>query len=251
MTLTEIQSHLKQETKYGKLYLSIINNAQNENRKKLKKSEDEYIYFENHHILPESMFPEYGDLRSNKWNSILLTAREHFICHILIWKHYKSISYTYGERKMSKAIRRMNGSGKYNSKHYETYNLNLSHSEETKNKMRKVKAGVGNPMYNQIHSDCTKKQMSDSAKNREIHPCLGKKHSEERKEKQSKLMKKLYADGVIISSKPFLDKEHSDCTKKQMSDSAKNRETVTCPHCNKSGKINGMKQWHFDKCKHK
>ena len=26
-------------------------------------------------------------------------------------------------------------------------------------------------------------------------------------------------------------------------------EVITCPQCGKSGGINGMKQWHFDKCK--
>lgn len=26
-------------------------------------------------------------------------------------------------------------------------------------------------------------------------------------------------------------------------------KTVTCPHCNKSGKINAMKRWHFNNCK--
>jgi hypothetical protein len=29
----------------------------------------------------------------------------------------------------------------------------------------------------------------------------------------------------------------------------KKRKIVTCPHCHKSGGINTMTQWHFDKCK--
>ena len=31
----------------------------------------------------------------------------------------------------------------------------------------------------------------------------------------------------------------------------KKREIITCPHCNKSGVYIIMKRWHFDKCKHK
>jgi hypothetical protein len=31
----------------------------------------------------------------------------------------------------------------------------------------------------------------------------------------------------------------------------KKQKTVICPHCNKSGGISAMKQWHFDNCKHK
>ena len=32
---------------------------------------------------------------------------------------------------------------------------------------------------------------------------------------------------------------------------AKQMYDVECPHCNKIGKYNGMKAWHFDRCKHK
>lgn len=47
-------------------------------------------YFETHHILPKSkdMFHEYKDLRKHKWNSIRLTARQHIIAHIILWKVY-------------------------------------------------------------------------------------------------------------------------------------------------------------------
>jgi hypothetical protein len=28
-----------------------------------------------------------------------------------------------------------------------------------------------------------------------------------------------------------------------------NKQIITCPHCNKSGKYPAMKQWHFDRCR--
>ena len=31
----------------------------------------------------------------------------------------------------------------------------------------------------------------------------------------------------------------------------KMRKPVTCPHCNKTGGLTGMKRWHFDNCKHR
>lgn len=34
------------------------------------------------------LFPEYGNLRRNLWNSVVLTAREHFIAHWLLWKAF-------------------------------------------------------------------------------------------------------------------------------------------------------------------
>ena len=36
-----------------------------------------------------------------------------------------------------------------------------------------------------------------------------------------------------------------------MKNRALNRQKINCPHCNKEGAINQMKQWHFDNCKNK
>ena len=106
-------------------------------------------------ILPESMFEEYSDLKEHKWNGVLLNAKEHFICHLCIWKHYKSLKYTNGEIKMSRAMNALNGMGIYKSKHYEHLKLNLSHSDETKEKMKSNHSdftGEKHPMYGKKHS---------------------------------------------------------------------------------------------------
>ena len=136
MTTVELQNQLKRETKYSKMYISIIAKAQSHNRQKTKKHQPNYTYFENHHILPKSIFPVFDDIKRYSWNFVLLTPREHFLCHLLIWKHYKSIRCVVGERKMSYALRYMNNTNEYNSKHYEKCKLNLYHSEETKEKIR-------------------------------------------------------------------------------------------------------------------
>ena len=93
MNKTQLQKQLKRETKYSRWYLTIIENARNSNRSKLKKMNESYIYYENHHILPRSIFKEYSNLKEYKWNAVLLTAKEHFICHRLIQKHYSKIGY--------------------------------------------------------------------------------------------------------------------------------------------------------------
>ena len=43
------------------------------------------VYYEKHHILPESLFPNW---KKRKSNLVLLTAREHFFCHKLLIKIY-------------------------------------------------------------------------------------------------------------------------------------------------------------------
>lgn len=60
------------QNKYTKWYNSIIFKAQNRNISG---------YTENHHILPKSL----GGT-DNKSNLVRLTAREHFICHLLLLK---------------------------------------------------------------------------------------------------------------------------------------------------------------------
>ena len=67
---------------YRKAYMSIISKAIKENR-----SKDNNVYYELHHILPKSLFPLW---KTKKSNLVLLTAREHFICHKLLTKIYPS-----------------------------------------------------------------------------------------------------------------------------------------------------------------
>ena len=51
---------------------------------RIKSSEE---YFEEHHIFPRSLFPQYN---RNKHNLVLLTAREHYLAHKLLCKIWPS-----------------------------------------------------------------------------------------------------------------------------------------------------------------
>lgn len=44
----------------------------------------------NHHICPKAadMFPAYADLKVHAWNKSVLTHRQHYIAHFLLWKAY-------------------------------------------------------------------------------------------------------------------------------------------------------------------
>jgi len=64
------------KNKYSTWYFQIIENARINQRKKSKIQ-----YYENHHIIPSSLGGS-----SNKTNLVLLTAREHFIVHLLLTK---------------------------------------------------------------------------------------------------------------------------------------------------------------------
>jgi len=67
--------------KYTKLYYNIINNAKSNGRIKRRSTHKQYVYYELHHIIPKSL--NGGD---DDDNLVLLTAREHFLCHYLLCK---------------------------------------------------------------------------------------------------------------------------------------------------------------------
>lgn len=134
MTDHEIQV-LYASTKYGMLYIKIIEKALTLDRAKLKKDNINYVYYERHHILPKSLFKEYSNLKVFKWNKVLLTAREHFICHMLLVKHYRKLEDKNANVKMSKAAFILSIDGKHNSRVYAFLKVDLSHSDETKKKI--------------------------------------------------------------------------------------------------------------------
>lgn len=43
----------------------------------------------------------------------------------------------------------------------------------------------------------------------------------------------------------------SQITKTKLSEAAKSRPTVQCPHCDVKGQYNSMQRWHFDRCRNK
>jgi len=68
---------------------------------------------EKHHICPKSMFEEYISFRDHPWNCAVLTPRQHFIAHLLLWK-------TYRNKKMTRAFGMMSCGMKIRSRLYET-----------------------------------------------------------------------------------------------------------------------------------
>lgn len=70
---------------YLRRYYKFIINCREKN-----KSLDKNTYTEIHHICPKAkdLFPEYKNFKIFKWNEIKLTARQHIIAHLILWKTY-------------------------------------------------------------------------------------------------------------------------------------------------------------------
>ncbi len=95
-------------------------------------------------------------------------------------------------------------------------------------------------------------------RNKETPPMLGKKHSIKSINKMKKSKINISKETRDNMSKGQTGRKHSNKTKKKMRESnkgegnpmfGKTQRLVTCPHCKRSGAINGMVRWHFINCK--
>lgn len=173
--------------------------------------------FELHHIVPKA----YGGT-NEKENLILLSPREHFIAHLLLWKAYGG--------KMAYAFwilsNKINISNNFlSSRSYERIRLEISrirstfrYSEQSKNKMSES----ASKRIRKPHSEETKKKIGQANKNKESWH-RGKKKSEEVKKRMSEAQK-----GHFVSSETkekyrnsHLGKKLSEEQKKKISESGK------------------------------
>lgn len=135
------------QNKYTAWYYNIIN---------LAKNRINQGYTENHHIIPRCLGGQ-----DTEDNLVHLTAREHYICHLLLTKmvegnaKYKTIyAYLIMSARKSPFVQR---EYKINSRLYESLKKQQKHSEETKKKLSKINTG-------RKHTEEVKKKMSDGHK---------------------------------------------------------------------------------------
>lgn len=163
---------------YKKIYDDICNNAKERNWQ--KKTAPSYV--ERHHIIPKSLG---GD--DSEANLVFLTAREHFICHVLL------VKFTLGSNKfkMSSALSKMMQKNKFqdrniNSRFYEVarklFNENNPYKQEhvivaTKLRMSSDKNPMRNPEV--------KKKRKNLDTSGEKNNFYGKKHTEDTIERLS------------------------------------------------------------------
>ena len=204
------------DNKYTKWYFSIIDSALS--RDWSKKSAP--VYVESHHIIPKSIF------KNN--NTVYLTAREHFICHLLLTKmlvgqlKYKMLTALIGMKRKSKYT-----SNRYiNSKLYNLAKVQYSefkkeqwkneeyrnHITKKVNENRPDMSGKNNPMYGKIGelSPHYGKVKTKEHRNKIKEALSGMKYTKDRCKNMSlnspknSLGKKWYHDPVTKQQKYFI-----------------------------------------------
>ena len=227
---------------YSKIYNSIIERA------KIRKIEG---YFETHHIIPLCL----GGVNS-KDNLVTLTAREHFLCHWLLYKIHRTSKLAHAWHSMCRI-----GIGQderlVNSKHFER--ARKAHSEVLKNTTK----GKGNHFFGKKHSEKTRKVISEKAKERKTWLRMSKSHKEnllasQRKPKSEEHRKKIGRPGLII-----VQNIHSFEIKRIPKDSDYDKQVwvnprkvtpekkIKCSRCGKETNAGNIKRWHEENCKHK
>ena len=247
---------------YNKHYNSLMVSRLLLNR---HKSND--IILELHHIIPRSLGGN-----NNKNNLILLTPREHFLAHWLLYKIHTGTD----KAKMAYAFFKMCSNNPNQHRMISSRKYAIA-----KHAMSIACTGVHHPMHGKkLWSDDDKKKISD--RQRGVNNSMyGKspwnkglagviKLSDEHKEKI-----KLANIGRIVSldTRQKLSSRHSgktlsDSTKQKLRECnlgktrsaasiqqtadklrGKPHNIITCPYCNKSGGSVAMYRWHFDNCK--
>ena len=225
---------------YKKIYDQLIAKAQAENRKKLPKTDPNYVYYEAHHIVPKCM-----NGSNDASNIVNLMAREHYIAHILLAKTYENTQYKFqllsAVTKMQSASSSHNGNRnfKFNSRLYDAIKQDclIARKEHENNRTPEQRAlickhisenhadvsGKNNPMYGhsvtEFMTDEEIKRWKHNlslSNSGEKNGFYGKKHSVESiqkiKDGQKRYLAKHNGHG------PTYGKKLSDATRKHLSE---------------------------------
>jgi hypothetical protein len=159
---------------YKKIYDDLMNSRLKIKSIRINEKKDGK-YFEKHHIIPKCKGGTDNTPYKNN-NIVLLTAREHFLAHWLLWLIYRDRQTALAFHKMmsiTKNLKRVNNSIGYEEareafrltnigNQYGKGKTRIVTDEEKKNKSLKMKGlftGDKNPFYQKKHTDESKEKI--------------------------------------------------------------------------------------------
>ena len=192
-------------------------------RKSFLRKKGAGIYYEKHHIIPKWL----GGA-DTKDNLILLTAKEHFIAHMLLWKHYRDRSSALAFHKMTKSSNSAQDR-KFTANQFEKARIAFVETQLGKNNWMYINGSPnkGKPSPNK-GKKLGKREWMTGDNNPARNPTVGLKISA--------------ALSGIKKSPEHLQK---------LNDIFFSKPKLTCCHCNKSVDYRNFPRWHGDNCKKK
>ena len=215
------------QNKYTIWYNNIISNA--------KSRTSINCYVEKHHIVPKSIGGN-NDIT----NIVKLTAKEHYICHLLLpkmlaGKERKSMIFALWHLRNRHNYK---GLSKFNSKIYEKLKTEFSKLSSELHTGKIIsdehKRILSETNKNRIFSDESRLKISKSK--------LGKKRKSFSQSHLENLNK--FGSGTNNPNYGGLSEKH----KANISTAAKNRPRLIC-HCGKECSPSNYKRWHGDNCR--
>jgi hypothetical protein len=213
--------------KYTRIYYSIIAQA------KLRVNLD---YTERHHIIPKSL----GGDNTND-NLVRLTAKEHYVCHLLLVHMTQNESRT----KMRYAVYRFIHRNQYQQERIKITGRRYQYLKEQMILANKERPG---PNRGKVMSDEQKLKISQALKGRKLGPMSEEHKSKIGKYKRTPNLRK----SISEMRKAQTGKQHrTDEQKVRMGAWQKGvpKPKVRCIHCNKETSTMNHTRWHGDNCK--
>lgn len=211
---------------YQNIHDSIIRNAKTSNRSKTTGT------YELHHIIPTCIGGE-----DTEENTVLLTPREHFIIHYLLWKLNPET------RKLRDPIFMFKHKGAKNNRLYEA--ARISHIEEMKqnnpstylSEKSKISKSEKLKKYSKDRNPEHNKKISESRKGQKLR--LGAILNDSTKSQISDSLKKYFENNEISEetrikiSEANTGRKHSKEIKDKMKKAALKRPKYNCSECDK------------------
>ncbi len=217
---------------YKRIHDELITNAKSQNRCKSKG------VYELHHIKMKSLG---GD--DSEENTVLLTPKEHYIVHLLLWKENKNYIYLapllFFKNKGSVNSRIFSILREEHINHMKINNPATRLSPESSlSKSKKLK--------NRIFSDDHRKKLSESKRGKATR--TGAVLSEDQKNRTSQSLKKYFENNEVGEetrrkiSEANTGKRHSEESLQKQKQAALNRPRYDCIICRKSYDAGNMTQ---------
>ena len=113
-----------------------------------------------HHIYPKSIFGENDNL-------VRLTIREHILCHILLWKHFRKLKNIKATKSAWYSVHRTFKCAEVKGRAFEITIKKLAIQILSKREELSLSmTGENNPFFGKIHSEETRRKISESGAGR-------------------------------------------------------------------------------------
>jgi hypothetical protein len=224
---------------YKIIYNTIIEKSRKENRIRLQKNDNKYVYYEEHHILPKCLGGS-----EEKTNKILLTAKEHYICH-------KLLTYIYPN----------------NSKLYAAFSF-MSFNKNSKHKISSRDYSYARELCSRNYTEYNKINKKGKSYKQQMIEMYGEEIGLKKSEKYIEKIRKntkgnnnpMFAKGFLISGKnngmfgkpsTMRGVKRTEESKRKMSEAkiGIKRHLHLCLYCNRKISDGNYERWHGNNCK--